>query len=79
MLLLRRRRFSEIIERGNPSLPQNPTSPYEFIFEGQLKKAQESQPYLTYSLLPAVEVIKAVSQSEALRGLLKAGAARSLF
>ncbi len=60
------RRFSEVIERGNPSLPQNPTSPYEFIFEGQLKKAQESQPYLTYSLLPAVDVINAVTQCLAL-------------
>ncbi len=55
------RRFSEIIERGNPSLPDQPTSPYEFIFEGQLKKAQESQPYLTYSLLPAADLIKAIA------------------
>ncbi len=56
------RRFSEIIERGHPSLPDQPTSPYEFIFEGQLKKPQESQPYLTYSLLRAGKVINAITQ-----------------
>ena len=55
------RRFSEIIERGHPSLPDHPTSPYQFLFSGQLKKSQDTQPYLTYSLLPAEEVIQAIA------------------
>ena len=53
------RRFSEIV-RGNFSVPDAPASPYEFIFEGQLKKSFTASAYVTYSLVPAINVIEAV-------------------
>ena len=54
------RRFSEVIERGKAILPPNPSSPYEFLFAGQLKKGDDPEPYLTYSLVPATELMGAI-------------------
>ncbi len=54
------RRFSEVIARGKAILPSNPSSPYEFLFSGQLKKGDDPEPYLTYSLVPAADLIKAI-------------------
>ena len=53
------RRFSEIV-RGDFSVPDAPNSPYEFIFKGQLKKSSTASAYITYSLVPAIDVIEAV-------------------
>jgi hypothetical protein len=54
------RRFSEVMQRGTISLPENPKSDYEFLFSGQLKKNQ-AQSYLTYSLIPAHVVVEAIA------------------
>jgi phosphotransferase system HPr-like phosphotransfer protein len=55
------RRFSEVIQRGTISIPENPKSDYEFLFSGQLKKNQPSA-YLTYSLVPAQIVVEAIAR-----------------
>jgi hypothetical protein len=54
------RRFSEVMQRGTISIPENPKSDYEFLFEGQLKKNQPSA-YLTYSLVPSRVVVDAIA------------------
>ncbi|WP_186376338.1 protelomerase family protein [Hyella patelloides] len=56
------RRFSEVIERGKVTVPQSPTSPYEFVFEGQLKKTDSLEPYITYSLVHASLLISAIER-----------------
>ncbi|WP_052056116.1 protelomerase family protein [Myxosarcina sp. GI1] len=58
------RRFSELI-RGRFSLPSPADSPYQFIFEGQLKKKDKAPAYSTYSLVPAEELIKAIARLRA--------------
>jgi outer membrane murein-binding lipoprotein Lpp len=55
------RRFSEVMQRGTISLPENLGSEYKFLFEGQLKKNQ-AQSYLTYSLVPSSVVVEAISR-----------------
>jgi hypothetical protein len=55
------RRFSEVMQRGTISIPENPKSDYEFLFEGQLKKNQPSA-YLTYSLVPSRVVVDAIAR-----------------
>jgi hypothetical protein len=55
------RRFSELI-KGRFSLPYSADSPYQFIFEGQLKKQDEAPAYVTYSLVPADELMEAIAR-----------------
>ncbi|WP_013334775.1 protelomerase family protein [Gloeothece verrucosa] len=54
------RRFSEVIERGTFVIPDKPSSAYELIFSGQLKKATEAPAYSTYSIVPAALVVAAL-------------------
>lgn len=55
------RRFSEIV-KSNFSFPKTPSSPYEFIFEGQLKKSSAAPAYSTYSLVWAANIIEAIAR-----------------
>ena len=59
------RRFSEIV-LGNFSFPKTPSSPYEFIFEGQLKKSSAAPAYSTYSLVWAADIIEAIARFHSL-------------
>lgn len=55
------RRFSELI-KGNFSLPQDRASPYKLLFEGQLKKKEVAEAYLTYSIVPASKLLEAIAR-----------------
>lgn len=59
------RRFSELII-GRFSLPQSLTSPYQFLFEGQLKKSGPTSAYLTHSIVPATILIDAICRFRAI-------------
>ncbi|VEP15423.1 hypothetical protein H1P_3330008 [Hyella patelloides LEGE 07179] len=59
------RRFTEIV-KGSFSLPPNSAYPYEYLFEGQLKKKNQAPAYLPYSIVPASQLLEAIARFRSL-------------
>ena len=59
------RRFTEIV-KGSFSIPDTSTHPYEYLFEGQLKKKDKAPAYLPYSIVPASQLLDAIARFRSL-------------
>ena len=60
------RRFSELV-LGQFSLPTDSAAGfYQYLFKGQLKKSDTADAFLTYSLIPASVLIKAIARFRSL-------------